>query len=59
MGKLKITQVRSIIGRPKDQKSTVLALGLKKMNQSVVIDDTPQLMGMVNKVAHLLKVEQA
>lgn len=57
MAKLKITQVRSRIGHPKDQKLTLDALGLKKMGQSVEIEENPALMGMVNKVKHLLKVE--
>ena len=60
MGKIKITQVRSAINRPKSQKSTIKALGLRKMNHSVIIDtSSPQLMGMVAKVSHLLKVEDA
>ena len=59
MGKIKITQVRSIIKRPKDQKATMQALGLRKINQSVVHEDTPQILGMVNKVSHLLIVEKA
>jgi large subunit ribosomal protein L30 len=57
MGKIKITQVRSTIKRPADQKATVVALGLKKLNQSVEHEATPQIQGMVRKVAHLLKVE--
>ncbi|MTI83998.1 MAG: 50S ribosomal protein L30 [Firmicutes bacterium] len=59
MAKLKITLVRSTIGRPKDQKATVEALGLKKMNSSVIQEDVPQVRGMVNKVSHLVKVEDA
>ncbi|HNI43471.1 MAG: 50S ribosomal protein L30 [Chitinophagales bacterium] len=59
MGKLKITQVKSTIDRPKTQKQTVIALGLRKMHQTVVHNDTPQLRGMVAKVQHLLKVEEA
>ena len=57
MSKIIITQVRSVIGRPKDQKLTMVALGLKKMNQSVKHEPTPQIMGMVRKVNHLVKVE--
>ncbi len=57
MSKIKITQVRSVIGRPKDQKLTMVALGLKKMNQSVEQDSSPQILGMVRKVNHLVKVE--
>lgn len=58
MSKVKITQVKSIIDRPKRQKDTVKALGLRKMNQSVVHDLTPQIQGMINKVNHLVKVEE-
>ncbi|HOZ80214.1 MAG TPA: 50S ribosomal protein L30 [Ferruginibacter sp.] len=59
MAKIKITQVKSVIDRPERQKRTVLALGLKKMNASVEVEATPQILGMVNKVNHLVKVEQA
>lgn len=59
MGKIKITQVRSSIGRSKKQKDTLIALGLRKMHQSVIKETSPQLMGMVNKVNHLIKVEEA
>jgi large subunit ribosomal protein L30 len=55
--KLKITQLRSIIGRLKDQKLTVRALGLKKINNSVIHEDTPVIRGMVDTVKHLIKVE--
>jgi len=58
MAKVRITQVRSIIDRPQRQKDTIKALGLRKMNHSVEIDLNPQLQGMINKVSHLLKVEQ-
>ena len=57
MSKIKITQVRSIIGRPKDQKLTMEALGLRKMNQSVEKVPNPEILGMVRKVNHLVKVE--
>lgn len=59
LNKVKITQVKSIIDRPKRQKDTMIALGLRKMNQSVVKECTPQVMGMINKVAHLLVIEDA
>lgn len=59
MAKIKITQVKSVIDRPERQKRTVLALGLKKMNASVEVEATPQILGMVSKVNHLVKVEQA
>ncbi|MCB0566127.1 MAG: 50S ribosomal protein L30 [Phaeodactylibacter sp.] len=58
MNKIKITQVRSIIDRPKRQKDTMKALGLRKMNQSVVHNATPQIMGMVGKINHLVVVEE-
>ncbi len=59
MKKVRITQIRSGIGRPQDQKDTLKSLGLRKMNQSVEVDmENPALAGMVNKVAHLLKIEE-
>lgn len=58
MAKLKLTLVRSVIGRPKKQKATIEALGLRKMNQTVEKDASPQLRGMVKKVQHLLTVEE-
>ena len=56
--KAKITQVRSRIGRPERQKRTLDALGLTKMNQVKEVVLTPQVEGMVNKVKHLLLVEE-
>jgi large subunit ribosomal protein L30 len=56
--KLKITQVRSAIGLPKDQKATVRALGLKRMNDTVEQADTPVIRGMVFKVKHLVRVDE-
>jgi len=56
MKKIKVTQVRSIIDRPERQKRTVRALGLKKMNASVEVIATPQILGMVHKVSHLVTV---
>ena len=58
MAKLKLTQVCSIIDRPKDQKLTIKALGLGRPNWEKVHTDTPQIRGMINKVKHLLKVEE-
>ncbi len=58
MEKVKVTQVRSIIDRSRRQKDTMKALGLRKMNQSVIHEVNPQINGMINKVAHLVKVEQ-
>ncbi|MBW8049457.1 MAG: 50S ribosomal protein L30 [Cytophagales bacterium] len=57
MSKVKITQIRSIIGRTERQKRTIQALGLGKINKSVEVENTPQIAGMINKVAHLIKVE--
>ena len=58
MKKIKVTQVKSIIDRPERQKRTVEALGLKKVNASVEVEATPQILGMVRKVNHLVKVEE-
>lgn len=58
MKKLKITLVKSPIDRPERQKLTLRALGLKKTNSSREVEATPQVLGMVRKVEHLLKVEE-
>lgn len=58
MGKIKITLVKSVIDRPHDQKDTVKALGIKKMNHSVEKEANPQILGMVKKISHLVKVEE-
>ena len=58
MAKIKITQVKSKIGSDKTQKATLIALGIKKLNRSVEHEVTPQIMGMVNKVKHLVIVEE-
>ena len=58
MGKLKITLVKSTIGESPYQKKVVKARGLTKLNKSVELPDTPQTRGAVNKVSHLLKVEE-
>ena len=57
-GKITVTQTGSPIGRPKDQRATLVGLGLNKLHRSRVLDDTPSIRGMVNKVHHLVKVEQ-
>ena len=57
MGKVRITQVKSAIDRPKRQKATLVALGLKRISQSVEVENSPQIAGMINKVEHLVKVE--
>jgi large subunit ribosomal protein L30 len=58
MAKIKITQIRSRIGSPKDQKRTLDALGLTKMHKTVEHEDTPSIEGMVRKVRHLVSVEK-
>jgi len=58
MAKVRITQIKSSIGQSERQKRILAALGLKKMHQTVEHDDTPQVMGMVNKLKHLLKTEK-
>lgn len=58
MAKLKITLIKSTIGRPENQKATVQTLGLGKINSSAVQNDTPQIRGMINTVSHLIKVEE-
>jgi large subunit ribosomal protein L30 len=58
MKKIKVTQIKSVIDRPERQKRTMVALGLKKMNASVEVIATPQILGMVTKVNHLIKVEE-
>ena len=55
---LRVTLVKSPIGYKKDQKATVRALGLRRMNQTVEHNDTPALRGMLNKISHLIKVEE-
>jgi len=57
--KIKITQIRSVIGYDITQKETVRALGLRRIRSSVVHNATPQILGMVNKVKHLLAIEEA
>ena len=57
MKKIRITQIKSTIDRPERQKRTMVALGLKKMNATVEVEATPQILGMVTKVNHLVKVE--
>ena len=59
MVKIKITQVRSRIGSTARQKKTLDALGLRKMNKTVELEGSPQVLGMVNKVKHLVKVEES
>lgn len=58
MAKLRITYVKSSIGYARDQGKTIKALGLKRLNQSVIHDDTLSIRGMIIKVRHLIKVEE-
>ena len=58
MAQLKITWVKSGIGRPQNQRRIIQSLGLRRLNQSVVHSDSPTIRGMVQKVIHLLKVEE-
>jgi large subunit ribosomal protein L30 len=57
MAKIRITQVRSKNGRPERQKRTLEALGIRKLNHSVEHEATPQILGMVEKIRHLVRVE--
>ena len=56
---VKVTQVGSPIGRKKDQRATLVGLGLNKMHRTTELEDTPSVRGMINKVAHLVRVEDA
>ena len=58
MPKLRVTQIRSVIDRPKDQKATIRRLGLLRIRHSVVKEDRPDIRGMIAKVAHLVSVEK-
>ena len=58
MGKIKVTQVKSAIKKPKRQKLTLEALGIRKLHQTIEVEATPQVLGMVKKVSHLVEVEE-
>jgi large subunit ribosomal protein L30 len=58
MAQLKITWTKSYIGKPQNQRRVIDALGLRRLNHTVVLGDTPTIRGMVNKVSHLLRVEE-
>ncbi|MCF8221624.1 MAG: 50S ribosomal protein L30 [Bacteroidales bacterium] len=58
MSKIRVTQIKSKIGMPERQKKTLAALGLKKMHQSIEHEATPQVLGMVTAVKHLVRVEE-
>ncbi len=57
MAKLKITQTGSPIRRPKDQRATLIGLGLNKMHRTVELEDSPEVRGMIRKVQHMVSVE--
>ena len=59
MAKVKLTQTKSTIDRPERQKRIIQALGLRKINHSVVHNNTPEIQGMITKVLHLITVEEA
>jgi large subunit ribosomal protein L30 len=58
MGKIKVTQVKSAIKRTARQKRTLEALGLRKLHQTIEVESTPQVLGMIQKVLHLVEVEE-
>jgi large subunit ribosomal protein L30 len=58
MAKLKVIQVKSGIGRPKRQRDTLRGLGLTKMHQERLLDDTPSIRGMINKISHLVECQE-
>ena len=53
-----VTQIGSPIGRPKDQRATLVGLGLNKMHRTRTLEDTPAIRGMINKVSHLVRVDE-
>ena len=57
-GKVKVTQTGSPIGRPADQRQTLMGLGLNKLHRTSELEDTPAVRGMINKVSHLIRVEE-
>lgn len=57
-GKVKVVQTGSPIGRPADQRKTLIGLGLNKMHRISELEDTPEVRGMINKVSHLVRVEE-
>ncbi len=58
MRKLKVTLVKSFVGRPEKHRQILRGMGLTRMHRTVILDDTPPLRGMVNKVSHLVKMEE-
>ena len=58
MSRLKVTQTRSVIGRPRPQRDTIRSLGLKRIGHTVLKEDRPEIRGMIFKVSHLVEVEE-
>ena len=58
MKRLRVIQTRSAIGRPERQKKTIQALGIKKLNKPIEVEGTPQILGMIEKIKHLIEVEE-
>lgn len=58
MGQLTVTLIKSPIGKPEKHKKIVAGLGLKKLNKSVVLADTPEINGMISKISHMVKVSE-
>ena len=58
MARLRVTQLRGVVGRSRGQKDTIRALGLKRIRHSVVKEDRPEIRGMISRVAHLVEVEE-
>ena len=56
---MKVTQIKSPIGRPKDQRATLVGLGLNKLHRSRELEDTPAVRGMIRKVSHLVQVSES
>lgn len=58
-GKIRVTQIHSPIGRRNDQRQTLIGLGLNKMHRTRELEDTPSVRGMINKVRHLVEIDEA
>ncbi len=56
---LRVTQIRSPIGRPEDQRQTLIGLGLNKLHRTRELEDTPSVRGMIEKIAHLVRLEES
>lgn len=58
MAKIKVTQIRSVIGRPERQRLTLRSLGIRRMHHTVEVEATPDVLGMIAKVHHLVRIEE-